>query len=113
MVHTSDEDQVLLAQAFAGGRASTVAIRLEVGPPSAINVAAETGGDHPGVLEEKTKGNLSDEEDKELRGVLQELRARYVELAQMVAKGQIKPASPHSQGDAPAGGPGPSGPVTG
>lgn len=47
-----------------------------------------------GVLEEKTKGNLTDEETGEISGVLHELRSRFVELMQIVAK---------QQGAAPAG----------
>jgi len=39
-----------------------------------------------GVLEEKTRGNLSKDEADDLTAVLHELRARYVELAQAVAK---------------------------
>lgn len=38
-----------------------------------------------GVLEAKTKGNLTDEESKELTGVLHELRVRFVEIVQGVA----------------------------
>ena len=66
------------------------------------------------VLEEKTKGNVSEEEDRELRGVLHELRSRYVELAQMVAKGQIgrAPGAPGGMGDVEGAG-GASGPITG
>lgn len=60
-----------------------------------------------GVLDEKTRGNISEEESHELRGVLQELRARYVELAQMVAKGQIgRPPSGGAPGAGPMGGAG-------
>jgi hypothetical protein len=55
-----------------------------------------------GVLEEKTKNNLSQEETKELGGILQELRSRYVELVQLVAKQQ-------AQGEAGAGGDQPPG----
>ncbi|MEO1130654.1 MAG: DUF1844 domain-containing protein [Planctomycetota bacterium] len=40
------------------------------------------------ILQEKTKGNLAEEEDKELTGVLHELRTRFVELAQMIAQQQ-------------------------
>jgi hypothetical protein len=39
-----------------------------------------------GVLEEKTKGNLSDEEAKELAAVLGELRSRFVQIATIVAQ---------------------------
>lgn len=38
------------------------------------------------VLEQKTKGNLTDEEAKELRQILAELRSRYVQIANLVAK---------------------------
>lgn len=38
-----------------------------------------------GVLEEKTKGNLSAEESKLLAGLLYELRMRYVEIARAAA----------------------------
>ncbi len=48
-----------------------------------------------GVLEEKTKGNLSAEEDAMLKGVVGDLRLTYVEMNQAVAKavaeGKIKP----------------------
>ncbi|MCE9619098.1 MAG: DUF1844 domain-containing protein [Planctomycetes bacterium] len=37
------------------------------------------------VVEEKTKGNLTPEEQAELSEVLGELRARFVQIAQMVA----------------------------
>jgi len=46
-----------------------------------------------GVLEEKTRGNLSAEEAQELGTVLQELRLRYVELARMMAE-QMASAPP-------------------
>jgi len=48
-----------------------------------------------GVLEEKTRGNLSAEESQELGTVLQELRMRYVELARMMAE-QMASAPPGS-----------------
>ena len=38
-----------------------------------------------GVLEEKTKGNLSADESKDLKEVLAELRSRFVQIAQAVA----------------------------
>ncbi len=52
------------------------------------------------VLEEKTAGNLSDDESKELSAVLTELRARFVQITQLLAQqmaGQTPPAA-----DAPA-----------
>lgn len=41
-----------------------------------------------GVLEEKTRGNLTEEESQELSGVTNELRSRFVELAQMISQQQ-------------------------
>lgn len=38
------------------------------------------------VLDEKTKGNLEKEEGEELTQVLQELRARFVQISQLVAQ---------------------------
>jgi hypothetical protein len=46
-----------------------------------------------GVLEEKTKGNRSKEEDDDLRQVLAELRNRYVQIVQLVAQQQQKAAA--------------------
>ncbi len=40
------------------------------------------------VLEEKTTGNLTDDEAKELSAVLGELRSRFVQIAQLVAQQQ-------------------------
>jgi hypothetical protein len=39
-----------------------------------------------GVLEEKTKGNLTDEESKELTTLLSELRSRFVQITQLLAQ---------------------------
>lgn len=61
-----------------------------------------------GVLEAKTKGNLSPEEQEEMSGVLQELRMRFVQLAGMVEKAQRE----GTMGRAPAG-QGPAGPMSG
>ena len=51
------------------------------------------------VIEEKTKGNLSDEEDKELTQLLSELRSRFVQITQLIAQQAAAPG-----GDMPAGG---------
>jgi len=57
-----------------------------------------------GVLETKTKGNLSDEESKLLTRALSELRLEYVDVAKMVAKAvQEGRASP--MGGGPVSGP--------
>jgi hypothetical protein len=56
-----------------------------------------------GVLEEKTRGNLTDEESRELTGVIHELRSRFVQIMQMVAQQQQKMAG---GGASPGAGPG-------
>ena len=62
-----------------------------------------------GVLEEKTKGNLTDEEAKDLKDVLAELRSRFVQIAQAVAarmaSGQgVASANRPGAGEPPASG---------
>ena len=58
-----------------------------------------------GVLEEKTRGNLTPEEAKDIQEVLAELRSRFVQIAQAVA---ARMASGQGVATAPAGAP-PSG----
>jgi hypothetical protein len=60
-----------------------------------------------GVLEERTKGNLSEEEAKDLAAVLGELRSRFVQLATMIAQ-QMKAQAggAGASGTGPAIGPG-------
>ncbi len=53
-----------------------------------------------GVIEEKTKGNLTEEEDKELTGVLHELRVRFVQIVQGVAAAAAEEEA-QGQGGAP------------
>ena len=48
-------------------------------------VGAQFAIDLLGVIEEKTKGNLNAEEDAELKEVLAFLRARFVQIAKLVA----------------------------
>jgi predicted lipid-binding transport protein (Tim44 family) len=61
-----------------------------------------------GVLEEKTKGNLTPEEASELKEVLSELRQRFVQIATMIQQQMAKdPASVQVMGrpgSAPAAG---------
>ncbi len=59
-----------------------------------------------GILEEKTKGNLTEEESRDLAQVLSELRLRYVEITKFVAQELAKQAAGKGGG---AGGPGPGG----
>ncbi len=47
---------------------------------------ARFGIDLLSVLEDKTKGNLTEEESRELGQVLAELRARFVQIAEMIAQ---------------------------
>ncbi|TVQ79996.1 MAG: DUF1844 domain-containing protein [Phycisphaeraceae bacterium] len=67
-----------------------------------------------GVIEEKTKGNLDKEEADELKGLLHELRSRFVELSRLVAEGRIQQGSPAGSSNTrqppPPGTPGTSGP---
>ena len=53
-----------------------------------------------GVLEEKTKGNLSEEEASELSGALNELRMRWVEISKLVAAQAAKEQTPGQGGGA-------------
>jgi hypothetical protein len=60
------------------------------------------------VLEEKTKGNLTDEEASQLKQMLHELRTRFVQIAdllkQQMAGGGQQPGAPGGQGGGgPAG----------
>ena len=64
-----------------------------------------------GVIQEKTKGNLTPEEEKDLTEVLAELRSRFVQIAQAVAakmaagQGGIPGAAPGTGAPPAAGGP--------
>jgi hypothetical protein len=51
-----------------------------------------------GVLEEKTRGNITDEEARELKQALAELRARFVQISNLVAQQSVAEA----EGKAPA-----------
>ena len=62
-----------------------------VGDPKGGKVVVDLPGsqfciDLLAVLEKKTKGNLSDEEAKELAQILAELRGRYVQISHLIAK---------------------------
>lgn len=50
------------------------------------------------TLAEKTKGNLTKDEDEELTEVVRELRARFVQLTGMVAEARKRQASDRSGG---------------
>lgn len=55
------------------------------------------------VIEDKTKGNLTDEESKELTGVLHELRVRFVQIVQGVAAAAAEEEAKRQGGAPPAG----------
>lgn len=81
-----------------------------VGDPKTGRVVVDLPGaqfsiDLLGVLEEKTRGNLDDEEARELSQVLSELRSRYVQISNMIA--QQATASPEAGPGSPPGGPPP------
>jgi hypothetical protein len=63
-------------------------------------VGAKFAIDLLGVLEEKTKGNLEEDQEKELKQVLTELQARFVQIAQLVAA-QGQASAPPAAGDQP------------
>lgn len=98
---------VLASQAIMGLGAYTdpktnrVAIDLE-GAKFSIDLLA--------VLEEKTKNNLSEEEASEMTQLLSELRNRYVQIAELVAKQQAggggEAAGGEDQGNAGGASPG-------
>jgi len=66
-----------------------------------------------GVLEEKTRGNLTPEETTELKEILSELRQRFVQIASMIQQQMAKDPSSvpvmgrpeQAPGGAPAAGP--------
>ncbi len=68
-----------------------------------------------GVLEEKTKGNLGEEEQKMLSNALHELRSNYVQLSQHLMaqqQGEGQQGGGAAGGTGGAGGAGPTGPIT-
>ncbi|HZW10636.1 MAG TPA: DUF1844 domain-containing protein [Phycisphaerales bacterium] len=102
--------QVLASQAllYMGAFPDPQSGRAVVSPP-----VARAHIDLLGVLEEKTRGNLTDEEKKLLEGVLHELRMQFVELGkaidQAIKEGRISPAqaaSMNSPGTPPGAAPG-------
>ncbi|MAB83755.1 MAG: hypothetical protein CMJ24_10035 [Phycisphaerae bacterium] len=55
------------------------------------------------VIQEKTKGNLDAEEDSELETLIVELRARYVQVSELVAQQQAGGMNPEAGGPADSG----------
>ena len=54
-----------------------------------------------GVIEEKTRGNLSDDEEKELTQLLTELRSRFVQITELIAQQAASGAAVPGVSDAP------------
>jgi anti-sigma factor RsiW len=54
-----------------------------------------------GVIEEKTRGNLTDDETRELTQILAELRARYVQVSQLIAQQAAGGGAPPPPGAEP------------
>ncbi|MCE2884471.1 MAG: DUF1844 domain-containing protein [Planctomycetaceae bacterium] len=88
-------------------------------------VGAQFAIDLLGVIEEKTKGNLTEDEAAELKEVLAQLRARFVQIAKLVAAQMQREMAAGAGGVPGAGGgpgvvgsigmgaPGPTGPAAG
>jgi hypothetical protein len=57
------------------------------------------------ILEQKTKGNLTAEEKSDLSQVLAELRSRFVQIANLVARQGAAGVAPAGAGSAPVSGP--------
>lgn len=95
----SDLVQVLAGQAlmYMGAMPDPQTGKAYVSPPM-----AKAHIDLLGVLEDKTKGNLSDEEAKLIQGVLYELRMQFVELSkaisQAIKEGKISPQQASEMG---------------
>jgi len=93
-IDITDLIQSLASQAlmYLGGIPDPETGRAMVAPDM-----AKMSIDMLGVLEEKTKGNLSEDESKLLESMLRELRFQFVEvskaIAQAVQEGKIKPQS--------------------
>lgn len=95
----TDLVQVLASQAlmYMGAVPDPQTGKAMVSPPM-----AKAHIDMLGVIEDKTKGNLSDEESKLLTGILYELRMQYVELGkaidQAIKEGKISAAQAGEMG---------------
>jgi len=86
---------ILASQAMSGlGMYGDEKGRVIVDP-----IGAKFALDLLGVLEEKTKGNRTAEETTELETILRELRMRFVQLMQMIARqGDVETVSAMPQG---------------
>lgn len=76
----------------------------ESGAPVVDLVGSKFAIDLLGVLEQKTSGNITDEESKELADVLAQLRSRFVQLADLIAQQQMNAATEGMPPGAPGAG---------
>ena len=70
------------------------AIRAEGEPPSVDLIGAKQTIDSINILQEKTKGNLTDREQTLLQNVLFELRMAWIEITNAIASGPPPGAGP-------------------
>ena len=61
--------------------------------------------DQLAMIQEKTRGNLTEEEAKVLRNAISNLQMAYVEVAQQVGKGGAQAAAPQAEEPAPPAAP--------
>ena len=86
-------------KALMGVLASQTILSLgAMGDPKTGKVVIDLEGarfciDLLGVLEEKTRGNLTDEEAKEITQILAELRNRFIQITHMVAQQAPQPGA--------------------
>src|SRR5436309_3795665 len=74
------------------------AIRTEGEPPSVDIMGARQTIDSLNILQEKTKGTLSDREQTLLQNVLSELRMAWIEITNAIASGPPQGAGPGGPG---------------
>jgi len=78
------------------------AIRQEGEPPAVDVMGARQTIDSLNILQEKTKGNLTDREQNLLQNVLFELRMAWIEITNAIAKSATSGPGPAAAGPIPA-----------
>lgn len=80
------------------------ALRQEGEPPAVDIMGARQTIDSLTILQEKTKGNLTDKEQTLLQNVLFELRMLWIEITNAIASGAAGKPGPGGPGPGPIGG---------
>lgn len=80
------------------------ALRQEGEPPAVDIMGARQTIDSLTLLQEKTKGNLTDKEQTLLQNVLFELRMLWIEITNAIASGAVGKPGPGGPGPGPLGG---------